>query len=80
MSYKNISDYIKVLEKKGLLKKIKAEVNCELEVTEIADRVVKAGGPALYFENVKGSSYPLLINAFGSYERMNLALDRKSVV
>jgi len=75
MSYKNINDYIKVLEKKKLLKKIKTEVNCELEITEIADRVVKACGPALYFENVKGSNYPLLINAFGSYQRMNLALE-----
>jgi 4-hydroxy-3-polyprenylbenzoate decarboxylase len=50
------------------------EVDPVLEVTEIADRVSKANGPALLFENVRGSSFPLLINAFGSYGRMQMAL------
>ena len=46
----------------------------ELEITEITDRVSKRGGPALLFENVKGSEYPVLINTFGSYHRMAQAL------
>ena len=50
-------------------------VDPTLEITEIADRVVKSGGPALLFENVNGSKFPLLINTFGSYQRMCLALE-----
>ena len=75
MAYKDLQDFINTLEQKKLLKRIKAEVDSELEITEIADRVVKAGGPSLLFEKVKGSDFPLLINAFGSYERLNLALE-----
>lgn len=75
MAYKDLQDFMNILEEKKLLKRIKAEVNSELEITEIADRVVKAEGPALLFEKVKGSDFPLLINAFGSYERLNLALE-----
>ncbi len=78
MAYSDIQHFIKTLEEKRLLKRIKTEVYSELEITEITNRVVKADGPALLFENVKGSCYPLLINAFGSYERMNLALQVKS--
>lgn len=74
MSYKDLQQFIEMLEKKGLLKRIKTEVDAELEITEITDRVCKKGGPALLFENVKGSHYPVLMNAMGSYERMNLAL------
>ena len=55
MAYRDIQHFIKTLEEKKLLKRIKAEVDSELEITEITDRVVKAGGPALLFENVKGS-------------------------
>ncbi|MCL5935104.1 MAG: menaquinone biosynthesis decarboxylase [Firmicutes bacterium] len=75
MGYTDLQDFIRILEKKKLLKRIKVQVDPELEITEIADRVVKAGGPALLFENVKGSEFPLLINTFGSYERMCLALE-----
>jgi 4-hydroxy-3-polyprenylbenzoate decarboxylase len=75
MAYKDLQDFINTLEQKKLLKRITAEVDSELEITEIADRVVKSGGPALLFENVKGSEFPLLINAFGSYERLNLAFE-----
>lgn len=74
MAYKDLQHFIKVLEEKNLLKRVKAEVSAELEITEIADRISKQYGPALLFENVKGSKYPLLINAMGTYERMNLAL------
>lgn len=74
MAYKDLQDFIKHLEKKGLIKIIKTEVDPELEITEIADRVSKEYGPALLFENVKGSEYPALINAMGTYERMSMAL------
>ena len=74
MPYKNLTKFIETLEASGELRRIKAEADPDLEITEIADRVSKAGGPALLFENVKGTEYPLLINAFGSYKRMRLAL------
>jgi 4-hydroxy-3-polyprenylbenzoate decarboxylase len=77
--YKDLQDFVNVLEQKGQLKRIKVEVDSELEVTEIVDRVVKSGGPALLFENVKGSEFPLLINTFGTYERMKLALEVESL-
>lgn len=74
MAYSSLRDFVKVLENAGELKRIKAKVSPDLEITEITDRVSKAGGPALLFENVDGSRMPLLINAFGSYPRMALAL------
>ena len=74
MAYKDLQDFIKHLDGKGLLKRIHTEVDSELEITEIADRVSKKYGSALLFENVKGSSYPVLINAMGTYERMSMAL------
>ena len=74
MSFKDLQSFIKELEKKGELKRITVEVDPELEITEITDRVSKNHGPALLFENVKGSKYPLLINAMGSYDRMAMAL------
>ena len=70
-------DFVRDLEARGLLKRISAEVDPELEVAEIYDRVVKRGGPALLFENVKGSPMPLLINQFGTWERMCMALGRE---
>ena len=69
--------FIRDLEARGLLKRVRAEVDPELEVPEIYDRVVKKGGPALLFENVKGSPMPLLINQFGTWDRMVLALGRE---
>jgi 4-hydroxy-3-polyprenylbenzoate decarboxylase len=61
------------------LKRISAPVDARLEITEIVDRVSKAGGPALLFENVVGSEFPVLINAFGSPERMAWALGAESL-
>jgi len=61
------------------LKRVKTLVDPVLEITEIADRVVKKNGPALLFENVKDSSFPVLINAFGSLERMGIALEREDL-
>jgi len=79
MAYRDLRDFLGALERAGELKRIQAEVDPVLEVTEITDRVSKAGGPALLFERPKGSSIPLLINAFGSAKRMALALEAESV-
>ncbi|MCZ6684471.1 MAG: UbiD family decarboxylase, partial [Candidatus Dadabacteria bacterium] len=73
----DLREYITYLEKIGDVKHIKAEVDPILELSEIADRVVKEGGPALIFENVRGASFPLAINLFGTEERVELALGRK---
>ncbi len=77
MAFKDLREFIALLEERGLLKRIKTEVDCELEITEITDRVSKMEGEknvALLFENVKGYDVPVLMNAFGSYERMAMAL------
>ena len=73
-AYNDLRDFIRALEKHGELKRIGIEVDPYLEVTEIADRAVKAGLPALLFENPKGAKYPLLMNAFAGMRRMELAL------
>ncbi|TML83021.1 MAG: hypothetical protein E6G08_20950 [Actinobacteria bacterium] len=70
---RDLREWIALLEREGELVRISAEVDPHLEITEITDRVVKSGGPALLFENPK-SSYPLLINQFGTERRMCLAL------
>ncbi len=74
MAYSSLRDFVKALESAGELKRIKAKVSPDLEITEITDRVSKSGGPALLFQNVEGSEMPLLINAFGSNRRMAMAL------
>src|SRR6266511_1418910 len=74
MAYNNLDNFVLALEQAGELKRIAYPVKAELEITEIADRVMKRGGPALLFENVIGKKIPLLINAFGSTKRMALAL------
>lgn len=74
MAYQDLRDFITALENRGLLKRINTEVDANLEITEITDRVSKAGGPALLFENVRGYDIPVLTNAFGSIEQMKLAL------
>jgi 4-hydroxy-3-polyprenylbenzoate decarboxylase len=65
--------WIALLEREGELFRVAAEVDPRLEITEIVDRTVKAGGPALLFEHPKGSEHPLLINQFGTERRMCLA-------
>jgi 4-hydroxy-3-polyprenylbenzoate decarboxylase len=75
VAYKDLREFIDVIDRKGLLTRIKTEVSAELEITEILDRVVKNNGPALLFENVKGSRIPVFANAFGTMERMCLALE-----
>jgi 4-hydroxy-3-polyprenylbenzoate decarboxylase len=74
----DLQSFVAELEQRGWLKRIRAEVDPILEITAIADRVTKAGGPALLFERVKGSTFPLLINTFGTRERMCLALGCES--
>ncbi len=78
MAYSDLREFIAALEKAGELLRISQPVDCELEITEIADRMSKAGGPALLFENVKGYHIPVLINALGSERRMLLALEAAS--
>ncbi|MCH8806465.1 MAG: menaquinone biosynthesis decarboxylase [Planctomycetes bacterium] len=70
----DMQTFVAELESRGWLKRISVEVDPELEISEITDRVTKAAGPALLFENVKGSDIPLLINTYGTKERMCLAL------
>ncbi len=79
MAYKDLRDFIRTLEKKGLLKRISVEVDPVLEIAEINDRVVKSGGPALLFERPKGSKFPCVVNLFGTFERMRLALEVESL-
>ena len=74
MAFNSLRDFIEILERGGELKRIVHPVKAELEITEIADRVMKTGGPALLFENVVGKNIPVLIKAFGSQKRMALAL------
>ncbi len=73
MSFRDLRDWIALLEREGELVRVAAEVDPYLEMTEIVDRTVKAGGPALLFERPKGSAHPLLINQFGTERRMCLA-------
>ncbi len=79
MAYKDLRAFIERLEREGELKRIRAEVDPVLQITEIADRATKAGGPALLFENPKGSKFPVLINSMGSERRLNLALEVNGV-
>lgn len=74
MAYKDLREFIQRLESAGELRRIRTEVDPELEIAEIANRVVKAGGPALLFEKVKGHEVPVLTNHFGSPRRMAWAL------
>lgn len=74
--FADLQDFLRHLERKGQLKRVRADVDPELEVTEIAQRVLLEGGPALLFERPKGSSTPLLMNLFGTMDRVRLALGR----
>jgi len=74
MAFNDLRDFIRALDKSGELKRISFEVDPHLEITEFADRSVKSGGPALLFEKPKGSRVPVLINAYASIRRMELAL------
>ena len=79
MKYRDLRDFIHLLEQRGELKRITAEVDPYLEITEICDRTLRAGGPALLFENPKGYDIPLLGNLFGTPERVALGMGEESV-
>lgn len=74
MIYHDLRDFIAQLEKMGELKRIAVEVDPKLEMTEIADRVLRAGGPALLFEKPKGHTMPVLANLFGTVKRVALGM------
>jgi 4-hydroxy-3-polyprenylbenzoate decarboxylase len=67
--YKNLQAYLDDLQRRGELLRVKEPVSAELEITEIADRLVKAGGPAVLFEHVEGKDFPLVIGLYGTAER-----------
>jgi 4-hydroxy-3-polyprenylbenzoate decarboxylase len=79
LKYKDLRDFISVLETRGELKRITQEIDPNLEMTEICDRTLRAGGPALLFENPKGYDYPVLANLFGTPERVALGMGEESV-
>src|ERR1039457_6274782 len=79
MAYRDLREFIRALEEKGELKRIRVEVDPILEITEFADRAVKRGGPALLFEQPKGYAIPVLLNAFASMRKMEIALEVASV-
>jgi hypothetical protein len=74
MPFDRLKTYLDHLESRGDLKRVRVEVDPELEITEIVTRVVREGGPALLFERVKGSRFPLAINVLGSYDRVEQIL------
>lgn len=79
MKHKDLRDFINQLEKIGDLKRIQHEVDPCLEITEICDRTLKNGGPALLFENVKGSDFPVLGNLFGTAKRVAMGMGESEV-
>jgi 4-hydroxy-3-polyprenylbenzoate decarboxylase len=79
MKYKDLRDFIEQLEAKGELKRISQEVDPNLEMTEICDRTLRAGGPAILFENPKGFTVPVLANLFGTQERVAMGMGKDSV-
>lgn len=74
MPFTSLSDFIDALRRAGELHTVRAGVDPHLEISEITDRVVKEGGPALLFRSVKNSEYPVLTNQFGTRRRMAMAL------
>lgn len=82
MAFSNLREFVTLLEKKGELVRIRAEVDADLEIAEITDRISKLPGAqnkALLFERVKQSAFPVLTNALGSLDRMCLALEVRSL-
>ncbi|MCX4027437.1 4-hydroxy-3-polyprenylbenzoate decarboxylase [Endozoicomonas sp. SM1973] len=78
MKYKDLRDFISQLEKQGELKRIYTPVDPYLEMTEIADRTLQKGGPALLFENPKGFNIPVLANLFGTADRVAMGMGAKN--
>ena len=80
MIYQDLRDFLQQLEKLDELKRVSVEVDPNLEMTEIGDRVLRAGGPAILFEKPKGSSISVLGNLFGTARRVALGMGQESVV
>lgn len=79
MKYRDLRDFLSLLERKGDLKRIQQSIDPYLEMTEIADRTLRAGGPALLFENPKGYKMPVLCNLFGTTRRVALGMGQDDV-
>ena len=79
MKHKDLRDFVNQLEQIGELQRVKQEVDPYLEITEICDRTLKAEGPALLFENVKGSNIPVLANLFGTPKRVAMGMGETDV-
>ena len=71
MGYRNLRECVTDLERAGHLVRIETEIDAHLEAAEIQRRVYEAGGPALYFANVKGCRFPMVSNLFGTRERVH---------
>ncbi|WP_374344696.1 4-hydroxy-3-polyprenylbenzoate decarboxylase [Azonexus sp.] len=79
MKYHDLRDFVSQLEKTGELKRVAVDVDPHLEMTEICDRVLRAGGPAILFEKPKGHDIPVLGNLFGTPRRVALGMGEESV-
>ena len=79
MSYRDLREFIAQLEAGGALKRVRTEISPHLEMTEICDRVLRSGGPALLFERPKGHEVPVLANLFGTVSRVAAAMGAKDV-
>mgnify|MGYP000182703539 FL=1 len=79
MHFKDIRQFIEFLDERGDLKRITAKVDSDLEITEITDRTIKSGGPALLFENVAGSDASVAINLMGTHQRTAWALGVENI-
>jgi 4-hydroxy-3-polyprenylbenzoate decarboxylase len=75
---KDLRDFIQLVDQRGQLRRIKAMVDPQLEIAEIANRLLQCGGPALLFENVKGSAYPVAVNLLGTVERTCWAMNMEA--
>ena len=79
MAFDSLGQFVAALRRAGELAEVRARVDPHLEISEITDRVVKAGGPALLFTDVAGSEFPVLTNQFGTERRMAMAFGAKSI-
>ncbi len=79
MKYKDLRDFLALLEAKGELKRIHQTIDPFLEMTEISDRTLQAQGPALLFEKPKGHAMPVLCNLFGTTQRVAMGMGQKDI-
>lgn len=79
MKYRDLREFLALLEQQGELKRISRSIDPHLEMTEISDRTLRAGGPALLFENPKGYDIPVLCNLFGTPKRVAMGMGQEDV-